>query len=242
MPVAKKEVKPEEPLFVDEMGSYVHEAEQAKYKGGVRRYTQADGGGSPPNPRSNSPSSSLKAAGGSPSSMLSGTLRNGSAAAAALSGSQSTAAPGSNSVAAGAGGPLLYRHGRGTYTCPYFIYEGDWEEDEMHGMGQLTFAASGNTYTGAFSHGCFSGQGVYRWRDGSVYEGQWRANRMHGAGVYTDAQGHIWKGKYFSGTGPGLVRLYPTLERVDGVAAVEATAAVTTAGGATDGRVVSISV
>jgi hypothetical protein len=124
---------------------------------------------------------------------------------------------------------VVFRHGHGTYTCPSFTYDGNWVEDEMHGSGTLTFTASGNTYTGNFSHGCFSGHGTYRWKNGAVYTGQWRANRMHGDGVYTDAQGHVWTGKYYNGTGPGLLRLYPTLERTDGTGAAEATTAVNTA-------------
>ncbi|KPI88115.1 hypothetical protein ABL78_2802 [Leptomonas seymouri] len=248
MPATKKEVKPEEPLLVDEEGSYVHEAEQAKYKGGIRRYTLAGsaeggGGGAQANPRSNSPASNTKGAAaslGSPPSTSSGAAGRGGGSARVGSSSPSpgnqAAAPGSrNGGRNPSDGSPLFRHGRGTYTCPSFTYEGDWEEDEMHGSGQLTFTESGSTYKGAFARGCFSGHGTYRWRDGAVYCGQWRANRMHGEGVYTDAQGHIWKGKYYNGTGPGLVRLYPTLERVKGVAQAGATTAAACASGCDGG-------
>ncbi|KAL7699022.1 hypothetical protein N2W54_002507 [Lotmaria passim] len=230
MPATKKEVKPEEPLFVDEEGSYVHEAEQARYRGGVRRYTQAGGAaaaaegcaaaataGAGANARATSPSSSTKNTGSTSALSSSPGGDKGGEAATAAGNSLGGAAVASD-------GSVLFRHGRGTYTCPTFTYEGEWEEDEMHGRGQLTFHASGSTYTGAFAHGCFSGQGTYRWRDGAVYAGQWRANRMHGEGVYTDAEGHIWEGRYYNGTGPGLMRLYPTLERTQGIATATVTA------------------
>ncbi|GET86433.1 hypothetical protein, conserved [Leishmania tarentolae] len=200
MPPKKKEVKVEEPLFVDEEGSYVHEAEGARYKGGVRRYaptgsTDAGGATAPPAKSIRSRSTSPPAKGGAapPQPVAAGAAASTTAA----------------------GDPMVFRHGRGVYTCPSFAYAGDWVEDEMHGSGQLAFVESGNIYEGEFSHGCFSGQGTYRWHDGAVYCGQWRSNRMHGEGVYTDVQGHVWKGRYYNGTGPGLIRLYPTMERVD---------------------------
>ncbi|CAJ1018405.1 putative MORN repeat [Leishmania utingensis] len=194
MPTKKKEVKAEEPLFVDEAGRYVHEVEGARYKGGIRRYAcpaGADATAASPakSSRSKSASSPGKGGGTSPQSTV--------------------------STAAVSDAPV-FRHGRGVYTCPSFTYTGDWVEDEMHGSGQLAFTESGNVYEGEFFHGCFSGQGTYHWRNGAMYCGEWRANRMHGEGVYTDAQGHVWKGRYYNGTGPGLIRLYPTLERVDG--------------------------
>lgn len=202
MPAKKKEVKVDEPLFVDEEGSYVHEVEGARYKGGVRRYAHAggtDAAGAPGSPGRPTP-------GASPGK----GERAGSPNAASGTGGAGTAAGGVPPSDA-----LVLRHGRGVYTCPSFTYAGDWVEDEMHGSGQLVFSQSGNAYEGDFYHGCFSGQGTYQWRNGAVYSGQWRANRMHGEGVYTDAQGHVWKGRYYNGTGPGLIRLYPTLERVD---------------------------
>ncbi|CAC9456637.1 conserved hypothetical protein [Leishmania infantum JPCM5] len=200
MPAKKKEVKVEEPLFVDEEGSYVHEAEGARYKGGIRRYAPpggTDAGGTAASPAKNSRSRSTSSPG------KGGATQPPSAAAG-------TAA----SMAVVSDAPV-FRHGRGVYTCPSFTYAGDWVEDEMHGSGQLAFVESGNIYEGEFSHGCFSGHGTYQWRDGALYCGQWRSNRMHGEGIYTDVQGHVWKGRYYNGTGPGLIRLYPTLERVD---------------------------
>ncbi|KAG5484158.1 hypothetical protein CUR178_07312 [Leishmania enriettii] len=201
MPAKRKEVKAEEPLFVDEEGSFVHEAEGARYKGGIRRYARpggADASGTAVSPAKNSRTRSAS----SP----------GKGVAPLVQPSAGGAAP---SMAAANDAPV-FRHGRGVYTCPSFTYAGDWVEDEMHGRGQLAFVESGNVYEGEFYHGCFSGEGTYRWRDGAMYCGQWRANRMHGEGVYTDVNAHVWKGRYYNGTGPGLIRLYPSLERVVG--------------------------
>lgn len=236
MPPPKKEVKAEEPLFVDEEGSYVHEVEMARYRGGVRRYTHAGsadaaaiagGRAASPAPAGKGSGTAAAAAASttSPPTMSAGGAGAGAtatttAAAAAAPGSAAAASSPSPGGASGAAptaggateGGVLCRHGHGTYVCPSFSYEGEWEEDAMHGSGTLTFTASGNRYRGAFARGCFSGEGCYTWRDGAVYSGQWRANRMHGEGIYTDAAGHVWKGRYFNGTGPGLIRLYPTLE------------------------------
>ncbi|KAG5488359.1 uncharacterized protein JKF63_07954 [Porcisia hertigi] len=200
MPAKRKEVKLEEPLFVDEEGSYVHEVECAQYKGGIRRY--APPGGADAGSVSVTPASSGRFTSVSQQSKGGSTSPQSPAAGAAAS-------------TAVVSDPPVFRHGHGVYTCPSFTYAGDWVEDEMHGSGRLVFTQSGNAYDGEFSHGYFSGQGSYQWSDGSVYCGQWRANRMHGEGVYTDVQGHVWKGRYYNGTGPGLVRLYPTLESAD---------------------------
>jgi hypothetical protein len=53
----------------------------------------------------------------------------------------------------------------------------------------------------------YSGQGQYRWPDGSVYVGQWAENKMHGDGKYTDSAGREWHGKFYNGSGPGLISI-----------------------------------
>lgn len=53
MPTKKKEVKQEAPAFIDEVGTFVHEQECARYRGGIRRFgvvpapstTNTSGGG-----------------------------------------------------------------------------------------------------------------------------------------------------------------------------------------------------
>ncbi|KEG06680.1 central apparatus associated protein C1a-18 [Trypanosoma grayi] len=96
------------------------------------------------------------------------------------------------------------RHGRGVFTSPLVRYDGDWQEDEMHGSGELRFLTTGDTYRGQFVRGMFEGSGTYTWASGAVYDGAWRSNRIHGLGTYTDVQGKVWSGKFYNGTGPGL--------------------------------------
>lgn len=65
-------------------------------------------------------------------------------------------------------------------------YEGDWEEDLMHGYGTYKYT-SGAVYTGQWHKGKQHGAGSIQYADGSRYEGQWEQNLMHGDGVYTDS-------------------------------------------------------
>ena len=97
------------------------------------------------------------------------------------------------------------RHGRGTYVDEVMSYDGEWKEDSMCGEAVVTFH-SGAKYTGAVLDNRFEGRGVYKWPDGSFYDGQWRYNRMHGEGTYCDSDGQMWHGRFYSGTGPGLVK------------------------------------
>ena len=78
-------------------------------------------------------------------------------------------------------------------------YEGDWEEDAMHGFGVYRYT-SGAVYSGHWARGRQQGAGTMQFADGSRYEGQWEDNRMHGDGVYTDADQVRWEGIFVNGT------------------------------------------
>ena len=78
-------------------------------------------------------------------------------------------------------------------------YEGDWEEDLMHGYGTYKYT-SGAVYSGQWSKGKQNGQGKMQFPDGSSYEGSWVDNLMHGEGVYTDSELIRWPGIYVKGT------------------------------------------
>lgn len=195
MPAKKKEVKAEEPVIVEEEGSFVHEPEGARYTGGIRRYTIPNANGADGGTASAAGAGGGGGKGGARSHSVSPKLaaQTGAPGAAATGGATSSTPP-----------ARRVRHGRGTYVSPVLRYTGDWDEDEMHGRGTLSFVASGNTYEGDFVRGKFEGTGVYRWADGSKYEGGWRDNHMHGEGVFLDVDGNVWKGKYYNGSGPGL--------------------------------------
>lgn len=207
MPAKKKEVKQEAPAFIDEVGTFVHEQECARYRGGIRRFgvapapstTNASGGGA-----SNS-SGTTSGRGNKGGNAGSNSGRRGSVSNALGAGSVSGGGAGND----GGNHPhtILYRHGHGTYLSPQIRYVGDWVEDEMHGQGHLEFFSSGHVFDGEFCYGRFQGYGVYQWQDGSRYEGSWVNSKMHGEGIYTDTEGRIWKGKYYNGNGPGLQQL-----------------------------------
>lgn len=78
-------------------------------------------------------------------------------------------------------------------------YEGDWEEDLMHGYGTYKYT-SGAVYTGQWHKGKQHGTGQMQYADGSRYEGQWENNLMHGDGVYTDSDQVRWEGIFVQGT------------------------------------------
>jgi hypothetical protein len=97
------------------------------------------------------------------------------------------------------------KHGKGKYTEGNNVYEGDFDNDEMHGQGKMTFASKA-VYEGQLVRNKFEGTGKYTWPDKAVYEGEWKNNRMHGDGVYTSKDGKKWIGKFYNGNGEGLDR------------------------------------
>lgn len=98
------------------------------------------------------------------------------------------------------------RHGKGVYQEGAYIYDGEWADDQMHGVGKFTFA-SGATYEGSWVNNKYHGRGTYTWPDGRLYQGDWQEGRMHGPGTYTDVEGHQWCGQFHNGSGPGLTCL-----------------------------------
>lgn len=78
-------------------------------------------------------------------------------------------------------------------------YEGDWEDDLMHGFGTYKYL-SGNIYEGSWEKGKMSGKGVMQFADGSKYDGEWADNLMHGVGEYDDPDGVHWEGIFINGT------------------------------------------
>ena len=78
-------------------------------------------------------------------------------------------------------------------------YEGDWEEDLMHGEGTYTFT-NGSKYTGQWIKGQRHGDGKIEYLDGSYYQGQWEKDQMHGNGIYLDNEKVEWEGIFVNNT------------------------------------------
>ncbi|CAG9314971.1 unnamed protein product [Blepharisma stoltei] len=78
-------------------------------------------------------------------------------------------------------------------------YEGQWENDQMHGYGVYKYI-SGAIYEGDWFQGKQHGHGTYQFPNGAKYVGQWENHRMHGEGIYTDPYGVDWKGIFVNGT------------------------------------------
>ena len=78
-------------------------------------------------------------------------------------------------------------------------YDGDWEDDMMHGFGKYVFT-SGAVYEGQWSAGKMDGMGKMVYADGTSYEGSWMMNLMHGEGLYIDADGVEWTGIFVQGS------------------------------------------
>ena len=93
---------------------------------------------------------------------------------------------------------VIKRHGKGIYSCPEFTYEGDFEEDQFHGIGVITFA-NGRKYTGQFENGQITGDGEMIFEDQSIYNGQWYQGSMHGIGTFSTINGETWKGRWCHG-------------------------------------------
>ena len=60
------------------------------------------------------------------------------------------------------------------------IYEGDFVNDEILGVGCYYNARTGDQYEGDFVMGEKSGKGVMKYIDGSIYEGEWDSNKRQG--------------------------------------------------------------
>ena len=66
-------------------------------------------------------------------------------------------------------------------------YEGQWNDNYMHGIGVLNIPSEG-TYEGGFAFSQKSGQGTFTWDDGAVYTGEWKNDQMAGQGIYTSPE------------------------------------------------------
>ncbi len=91
------------------------------------------------------------------------------------------------------------RHGKGKYRFisadpdERLLYEGDWLNDKMEGVGVLAFK-NGDKYEGCLKNGKHEGFGVYLWAIGDKYDGEWKDDKRHGKGIYTWSTGAKYEG------------------------------------------------
>lgn len=90
----------------------------------------------------------------------------------------------------GENGPL--RHGSGVLFMDNCFYDGQFQYDDFHGQGVLTWD-DGRKYSGQFQKGYFSGQATMVWDDGRVYSGQYCNHNKHGNGVFTWPDGRRYE-------------------------------------------------
>ena len=64
------------------------------------------------------------------------------------------------------------------------IYEGQWNDNYMHGVGTLNVPSEGK-YEGEFNFSQKNGTGTFTWDDGAIYSGEWKDDQMEGQGTYT---------------------------------------------------------
>lgn len=106
------------------------------------------------------------------------------------------------------------QHGEGEYSGPVFTYSGEYRSGLKHGNGLLIYK-SGNKYEGQLEndvmhgHGTFTGlvnaqhkalcthdsHFVASGADGHIYVGQFQDGAIHGQGVYTSKDGSVYEGK-----------------------------------------------
>lgn len=97
------------------------------------------------------------------------------------------------------------KHGHGKVCYPGMngkggeTYDGDWQEDKMHGRGRYCFT-SGAIYQGEWVNGKMEGQGSMQYFDGTSYNGEWKNGLFHGEGVYVDKDKKEWSGIFQNGS------------------------------------------
>lgn len=75
-------------------------------------------------------------------------------------------------------------------------YEGEFLASRPHGKGTFTFPSKSESYEGEVEDGLLSGEGTYRYADGSTYSGQWRSGRQNGKGELRYADGTAYGGDF----------------------------------------------
>lgn len=128
--------------------------------------------------------------------------------------------------------------GYGVFKSSFFIYEGDWSDNEPNGNGYISYVDS-TFYTGNWSEGKKTGYGDivysntdsyfgewledepngigrYYYNNGDRYNGEWKRGFQHGVGIYT-AKDFRYEGNWQQGWihGEGIIS-YPNGDYYEG--------------------------
>lgn len=100
-------------------------------------------------------------------------------------------------------------HGSGEYESKAqgFKYRGEYQDGNMHGKGNLSFA-SGDNYEGEFADNRPHGKGVYKFANGDSYIGEMKAGVINGRGLFTTKAGDTIDGSFIDAkaTGKGVYK------------------------------------
>ena len=80
--------------------------------------------------------------------------------------------------------------GRGEQRGLNYIYEGEWRESRINGVGRCTYFDEGGNrteeYIGQFRDNLKHGYGEYKWANGQVYKGEWECGQLKSTGVFVE--------------------------------------------------------
>lgn len=73
-----------------------------------------------------------------------------------------------------------------------------------HGVGTMSFSASGNKYAGQWVKDVMEGNGHMTYTESGAYEGEWKDNQHHGRGTFKHLTGPQYEGEWVFGVNEGL--------------------------------------
>jgi len=81
-------------------------------------------------------------------------------------------------------------------------YSGEWKEGKPHGQGYFIYP-NGDRYDGSWKNGQMDGRGLYSFHNSEIYSGSWKNNKSHGYGRYVYRDGNTYEGLWQNGNREG---------------------------------------
>jgi len=97
---------------------------------------------------------------------------------------------------------VMFGVGVCTYADGLTKYDGAWENGMPHGQGYFIYS-NNDRYDGSWINGCMEGRGVYTFQNSEKYDGGWKENKHHGNGKFTYESGNIYDGQWRYGKREG---------------------------------------